>query len=158
MIRFLQNSFILVSILLSTTSLVIAQNEFQENIDSRTPQEILDSYGGLKHAVLQMTRDEWAVVRDWDGFDENAYLDALKNFKDSFKGEREKRKELRMKMVQQNDDCGCWVEPDDTYLTLVPPPGLGGLGPNEVQWETQGGAGWDVDCASPPIEFPGWTF
>ena len=36
-------------------------------------------------------------------------------------------------------------------LTPVPPPGLGGLGLNEVQWETQGGAGWDVDCASPPI-------
>lgn len=158
MIRFLQNSFILVSILLSTTSLVNAQNEFQENTDSRTPQHILDSYGGLKHAVLQMTREEWVVVREWEGFDENAYLDALHNFKDSFDGEREKRKELRMKMVQQNDDCGCWVEPDETYQTLVPPPGLGGLGPNEVQWATQGGAGWDVDCASPPIEFPGWTF
>ena len=102
MIRFLQNSFILVSILLSTTSLVNAQNEFQENTDSRTSQQILDSYGGLKHAVLQMTREEWGVVREWDGFDENAYLDALHNFKDSFDGEREKRKELRMKMVQQN--------------------------------------------------------
>ena len=43
MIRFLQSSFILASILLSTSSLVIAQNESQENTDSRTPQEILDN-------------------------------------------------------------------------------------------------------------------
>ena len=66
MIRFLQNSFILASILLSTSTLVIAQNELIENTDSRTPQEILDSYGGLKHAVIHMTRDEWEVIRAWD--------------------------------------------------------------------------------------------
>ena len=138
MIRFLQNSFILASILLSTSSLVIAQNEFQENTDSRTPQEILDSYGGLKHAVLHMTRPEWEVVREWDGFDQTAYVEALKEFKSSFDGERAKRKEQRLKMIQQNDDCGCWVEPDETYMTLVPPGGLGGPGPNEVEWATQG--------------------
>ncbi len=158
MIRFLQYSFILASILLSTISLVIAQNEFQENTGSRTPQQILDSYGGLKHAVLHMTRPEWEVVSEWEGFDQTAYIESLKEFKSSFDGERAKRKEQRLKMIQQNDDCGCWVEPDDTYMTLIPPGGLGGPGPNEVEWATQGGAGWDVDCASPPITFPGWTF
>ena len=157
MIRFLQNSFILASILLSTSTLVIAQNEQLENTDSRTPQEILDSYGGLKHAVIHMTRDEWEVIRAWDEFDENVYLAALREFKASFAEEREKRKQARLQKAQQSE-CGCWVEPDDTYITLVPPPGLGGLGPNEQQWANQGGAGWDVDCSSPPIQLPGWTF
>ena len=156
MIRLLQKSLILATILLPTSALVIAQSE-QLIKEFRTPQEILDSYGGLKHAVLQMTRDEWEIVRAWEGFDENEYIAALKVFKDSYADERARRKEERLKKAQATD-CGCWVEPDDTYMTLVPPPGLGGLGPNEVQWATQGGAGWDVDCASPPIQFPGWTF
>ena len=125
MIRFLQNSFILASILLSTSTLVFAQNEQLENTDSRTPQEILDSYGGLKHAVIHMTRDEWEVIRAWDEFDENAYLAALREFKASYTEEREKRKQSRLQKAQQSE-CGCWVEPDDTYITLVPPPGLGG--------------------------------
>ena len=73
MIRLLQKSLILATILLPTSALVIAQSE-QLIKDFRTPQEILDSYGGLKHAVLQMTRDEWEIVRAWEGFDENAYI------------------------------------------------------------------------------------
>ncbi len=105
-----------------------------------------------------MTRPEWEIIREWDGFDQTAYAEALKEFKSSFDDERKKRKEQRLKMIQQNDDCGCWVEPDETYKTLIPPGGLGGPGPNEVEWATQGGAGWDVDCASPPISFPGWSF
>ncbi len=154
MIRFLQNSFILVSIILPTSAVIVAQSE---QPDSRTAQDILDSYGGLKHAVIQMTRDEWEVVRAWEDFDETAYIETLKEFKDSFADEREKRKAERL-LKAQITDCGCWVEPDDTYMTLIPPGGLGGPGTNEVEWATQGGAGWDVDCASPPIQFPGWTF
>ena len=157
MIRFLQNIFILVAILTSTSTFVFSQNEQLENADSPDPQEILDFYGGLKHAVIHMTRHEWEIIRAWDGFDETAYLDALAEFKASFAEEREKRKQSRLQKAQQSE-CGCWVEPDETYTTLVPPPGLGGLGPNEQQWASQGGAGWDVDCASPPIQFPGWTF
>ena len=99
--------------------MVIAQNEQLENTDSRTPQEILDSYGGLKHAVIHMTRDEWEVIRAWDEFDENAYLAALREFKASL---LEKKKASETSKVQQSE-CGCWVEPDDTYITLVPPPG-----------------------------------
>ena len=84
MIRFLQNSLILVSIILPTSAAVVAQSEQPVLTDSRTAQEILDSYGGLKHAVIQMTRDEWEVVRAWEDFDETAYVEALKEFKDSF--------------------------------------------------------------------------
>ena len=107
MIRFLQNSFILATILLSTSTLVFAQNEQLENTDSRTPQEILDSYGGLKHAVIHMTRDEWEVIRAWDEFDENAYLAALREFKASFAEEREKESNLDFKKHNKaNADVG----------------------------------------------------
>ena len=66
-----------------------------------------------------MTRPEWEIVREWDGFDQTAYAEALKEFKSSFDDERKKRKEQRLKMIQQNNDCGCWVEPDETYKTLI---------------------------------------
>ena len=83
MIRFLQYTFILSSLLLICSSSLIAQNEvdFSENI---TAQKIFDSYGGFDHAVLKMNREEWKIVRAWEGFDENAYLETLFNFKASF--------------------------------------------------------------------------
>ena len=156
MIRFQQNTFILCALFISCATNVIAQSEveFSENI---TAQKIFDSYGGFDHAVLKMTREEWIVVRAWEGFDENAYLETLVNFKASFSEDREKSKISRQAKVLQSD-CNCWVEPDESYTTMVPPPGLGGLQPGEEQWFTQGGAGWDVDCSSAPISFPGWTF
>ncbi|MDE0721785.1 MAG: gliding motility-associated C-terminal domain-containing protein [Flavobacteriales bacterium] len=156
MIRFLHNTFILCCIIAIATPNVVAQS----NIDftaQKSAEKIIDSYGGFNHAVINMTRDEWDVVRAWEGFDENAYLETLSNFKASFSDDREKRKANRQAKVLQSD-CGCWVEPDATYTTLVPPPGLGGLQPGEEQWFSQGGAGWDVDCSSAPISFPGWTF
>ena len=125
-----------------------AQVEYQE---SRTAKQIIDSYGTFEKAVLNMTRDEWSVVREWEEFDEIRYLTVLRDYKDSFAGERAKLKELRLQKIMQNDACGCWVEPDETYTRMVPPPGLAGLGPNEMAWLNQGGAGWDVDCSSEPI-------
>ncbi|MEY3010811.1 MAG: hypothetical protein RLZZ314_1453, partial [Bacteroidota bacterium] len=119
--------------------------------DTRTAKEIIDSYPSFEEAVLEMTREEWEVVRAWDEFDEVAYLTFLHKYHDSFDEKRAERKELRMKVLQQDGACGCWVEPDDSYITMVPPPGLGGLGPNEMAWANQGGAGWNVDCSSNPI-------
>ena len=138
---------------------VQAQVNFEE---SRTAKQILDSYDSFEKAVLNMTRDEWAVVREWEEFDEVRYLTVLREHKDSFAGKREELKQLRLQKIAQNDACGCWVEPDETYTTMVPPPGLGGLGPNEMAWANQGGAGWDVDCSSDPIAVSNqtdpWTF
>ena len=127
---------------------LMAQVDFQE---SRSAVQILDSYGSFEKAVLNMSREEWEVVRAWEEFDEVRYLTVLREYKDSFAEEREKRKELRMLKVLPDDACGCWVEPDETYTRMVPPPGLAGLGPNEMAWANQGGAGWDVDCSSEPI-------
>ena len=109
-----------------------------------------------------MTREEWDVVREWEGFDEVRYLTFLQEYHDSFDAERAANKELRMQRVMEDDACGCWVEPDETYITMVPPPGLGGLGFNEMAWENQGGAGYNVDCSSPLIAISSpsqpWTF
>lgn len=157
MIRHLQKSLLVVGLLMSSSVCVSAQLNLDVDAETRTPKQIIDSYGGFDHAVLQMTRDEWTVVREWPEFEENRYLQVLRDYKASFAGKREKLKDQRLAKVLDSD-CECWVEPDDTYTTLVPPPGLGGLGPNEEQWASQGGAGWDVDCSSAPIALPGWTF
>ena len=156
MIRFLQTTLILCSVLAITSPNVLAQSNIEFSTQ-QSAEEIIDSYGGLKHAVIHMTRDEWEVVRAWEGFNENEYLQSLNDFKASYAEKRTKLKIERLTKVLDNH-CGCWVEPDATYTTLVPPPGLGGLQPGEEAWVAQGGAGWDVDCASAPIPLPGWTF
>lgn len=157
MIRHLQKSVLLAGLIFASSVCATAQLDIDLDKDTRTPKQIIDSYGGFDHAVIQMTRGEWSVVREWSEFDENRYLEVLRDHKKSFAGEKEKKKDQRLAKILDTD-CECWVEPDETYTTLVPPPGLGGLGPNEEQWANQGGAGWDVDCSSAPISFPGWTF
>lgn len=130
--------------------------------ESRDAQTIMDGYGSFEKAVLDMTREEWTVVRAWEGFDNERYLTFLHEYHHRFDAERSARKASRVQRVQQNDACGCWVEPDDSYITMVPPPGIGGLGPNEQAWANSGGAGWNVDCASDPIPVSPngnpWTF
>ena len=163
MIQLVNNRAVLslwmVALLAVANAPVQAQVNFEE---SRTAKQILDSYDSFEKAVLNMTRDEWAVVREWEEFDEVRYLTVLREHKGSFAGKREELKQLRLQKIAQNDACGCWVEPDETYTTMVPPPGLGGLGPNEMAWANQGGAGWDVDCSSDPIAVSNqtdpWTF
>ena len=132
---------------------LVGQIEYDER---RTPEEILASYGSFEEAVLNMTRPEWSVVGNWEGFDEMRYLTFLQEYKASFADERSERKAARVKKLQEDGDCGCWVEPDDSYYTMVPPPGLAGLGPNEIAWAVDGtavgGASWTVDAASEPFE------
>jgi gliding motility-associated-like protein len=156
MFRFLQNTFILCLMIAFTTPNVLAQSDI-DFTSQQSAEKIIESYGGLNHAVINMTREEWETVRAWDSFDETQYLESLHNFKDSYAAKREKLKMERQAKVLDNN-CGCWIEPDATYTTLVPPPGLAGLQPGEEVWADQGGAGWDVDCSSAPISFPGWTF
>ena len=152
MIRRIHNLFVvptMVVLMLALTGFSsTAQGDFE---DSRTAKQIIDSYPSFEEAVLEMTRDEWAVVRAWEDFDEVRYLTFLHDYHDSFDAKREENKAMRLQKIMQNDACGCWVEPDDSYTTMVPPPGLGGLGPNEMAWENEGGAGWNVDCSSAPI-------
>ena len=132
-------------------NLTFGQVDFAEQ---RSASQILESYPTFEDAVLNMTREEWTVVRKWEDFDELRYLTFLHEYKDSFAEERARRKELRIQQVMEDDECGCWVEPDDTYTRMVPPPGIGGLGPNEMAWvfQAEGGGGWDVDCSSDALQ------
>ena len=135
----------------------------QSQADSNAATYILDRYNSFEDAVLQMTREEWSVVRAWSGFDEARYVEVLRNHKSQFEEVRAERRAFRVQNAQiQDEGCGCWVEPDDSYITMVPPPGLGGLPPNEMAWAYQGGAGWDVDCSSEAIPLSEaqntWTF
>ena len=132
MIRFLHSTFILCFIIAISAPNVVAQSNIVFTAQ-KSAEKIIDSYGGFNHAVINMTRDEWDIVRAWEGFDENAYLETISSFKASFSDDREKRKANRQAKVLQSD-CNCWVEPDDSYTTMVPPPGLGGLQPGEEQW------------------------
>ena len=143
--------FGLCALVFTTTCVATAQDApvFDAPADAKS---ILDSYGSFEKAVLGMTRPEWEVVRAWEGFDNERYLQFLHDYHDSFDGERAARKEVRLQKVLENDACGCWVEPDETYTTMVPPAtGIGGLEPDEMAWANQGGAGWNVDCSSEPI-------
>ena len=67
---------VLSSLFVALSTLVFApttaQVTFEEN---RTAKQILDSYESFERAVLNMTRDEWEVVRAWEGFDQAALLD-----------------------------------------------------------------------------------
>ena len=120
---------------------------------TRTAQDIIASYGTKEKAYLNMNREEWAVVGKSPEFSEEELNEALRMQRDSFKQERESRAQLRAQQVQ-NDDCDCWVEPDDTYITMVQPAGIFGPGDDELEWENQ--ADWSgsmlIDVASGPIE------
>ena len=147
----LSRLFGLCALVFTTAGVATAQDSsvFDAPADAKS---ILDSYGSFEKAVLGMTRPEWEVVRAWEGFDNERYLQFLHDYHDSFEGERAARKELRLQKVLENDACGCWVEPDETYTTMVPPAtGIGGLEPDEMAWANEGGAGWNVDCSSEPI-------
>jgi len=153
-------SFALVTLFSSLT--MFGQAQYDER---RSPEEIMASYGSFEEAVLKMSRSEWSVVSKWDGFDTERHLTILHEHRDSFAGERARLKEVRVKKIASSEDCQCWVEPDESYFTMVPPPGIGGLGPNEIAWDVDGtsvgGASWNVDAASAPLDISlddSWSF
>ena len=78
MIRRIHNLFVvptMVVLMLALTGFSSpAQVAFE---DSRTAKQIIDSYPSFEEAVLEMTRDEWAVVRAWEDFDEVRYLSLI---------------------------------------------------------------------------------
>ena len=83
-------------------------------------QEILDQYHSFEGAVLNMSRNEWSVVRDWDGYDEDKARAILHEAKESWKKENEALT-LDRKQMRQNQPGGwdCWIEPDDSYEQIT---------------------------------------
>jgi hypothetical protein len=113
----------------------------------KSAQEILDKYHSLKGAVLNMSREEWAVVRDWEGYDEHAVRVILNQEKENWKKDNEslilERKNMRQ---NQPGGCDCWIEPDDTYELIT-----------TFDWQYTAGAGANVDCSIGPLDLS-WTF
>ena len=79
-----------------TTACAAAAQDTPEYDIPADAKSILDSYGSFEKAVLRMTRPEWDVVRAWEGFDNERYLQFLHDYHDSFEGERASRKEVRL--------------------------------------------------------------
>ena len=116
----------------------------QEFIET-TPAEItgiFSKYGGFDQAVLMMSREEWDVYRDWDGFDDQATRDVIKKFKNTPEriAKRAQRKQQRMTSTSA---CQCWIEPTSDYTFI-----------GTDDWHFTGGAGPDVDASLGPLALP----
>lgn len=107
-----------------------------------TGPEILKRYRTLEMAVFSMTREEWEIFRAWEGYDERAVIEII----EARKAEYQPTAEL-LKAARSADECDCWVEPDETYLSV-----------NASDWDECGGAGVDVDCWFGPVFLGGWNF
>ncbi len=109
-----------------------------------TGDELVEKYHGFEGAVLNMTREEWAVFRDWEGYDQRAHIEILQARKTEYNATREARRQAR---IARASDCDCWIEPDNSYTQVT-----------TEDWVQFGGAGLDVDCFIGPISMNGWQF
>ena len=114
---------------------------------SEAALDVIERYGSFKGAVLNMTRDEWKVLRAWDEFKEQEARAILHEDKVKWEAENVELTEDRTKMRQTNPGgCDCWIEPDNTYEQIT-----------TFDWDYTDGAGVNVDCSVGPLDL-GWTF
>ncbi|MDP4954026.1 MAG: gliding motility-associated C-terminal domain-containing protein [Flavobacteriales bacterium] len=115
----------------------------------KTAEEIISSYSSFEEAVFEMTREEWAVVRAWDAYNEDEVVEIIMARKNTPEAQ-ERRASAKAKRMNQppGDGCECWIEPDGTYTNIT-----------TNMWDQTGGAGADVDAWLGPISLgPGVTF
>ena len=113
----------------------------------QSAQSILDKYKSFKGAVLNMTRDEWSVIRNSEEYNEQDARVILNESKEAWKKENAALIQERKAMRQnQPGGCDCWIEPDDTYEQIT-----------TFDWDFTDGAGANVDCSIGPLQLP-WTF
>lgn len=106
-------------------------------------EDLIEKYHSYEGAVLNMTREEWDVFHAWEGYDREAHVRILEDYKAQFSEGREARKQAR---AARSSECDCWIEPDDTYTQVT-----------TNDWVESGGAGLDVDCFIGPIGLNGWS-
>jgi gliding motility-associated-like protein len=111
-----------------------------------TPEEILDKYGSFEGAVINMSREEWDVMRTWEQYDEQRVREIAHAHKEKKEKERDEAG-LNARKLMPPGGCDCWIEPDNTYQTVT-----------TFDWDFTGGAGVNVDCAIGPISTGGWNF
>lgn len=149
-------SFLLASFALT----VLAQNTVQfngagnmeavpyRNAPKTSVEDILEYYGSFKGAVLNMTREEWAVMRAWEEYDESAARQIRQDHKAAWQAEHaEEIAARKAERTNSSDGCDCWIEPDASYTQI-----------QTADWDFTDGAGADVDCSLGPLTMPGWLF
>ena len=103
---------------------------------------VLERYGSYKGAVLNMTRDEWEVMRSSDVYDHEEAKRILKEHKARWKAEHAQEiADRKAERMQMTGGCDCWVEPDESYTLIT----------EDDQYYTAG-AGINVDFSTPPIQ------
>jgi hypothetical protein len=135
---------ILFALFCFTTSMnaQVTQNQEAEAREA-TPESIIRKYNSFKGAVINMTRDEWEVLRTWENYDEAEARQIVADRKGKHTERMAQNKGARM---MAEGDCECWVEPDETYTQI-----------NSTDWDETGGAGIDVDAWLGPIGLNGWS-
>ena len=104
-----------------------------------TGPELIEKYKTFEGAVINMTREEWEVMRQWDGYDEDAARKVVADRKKRLAPSDEPPSQSKM----LTGGCDCWVQPDGSYTTI-----------GTTDWDFTGGAGADVDCAVGPLSLP----
>lgn len=106
-----------------------------------TVEGILERYGSFKGAVLNMTRDEWGVMRSSADYDHEEVKRILKEHKAKWKAEHaDEIAERKAQRMQMTGGCDCWVEPDASYTLIT----------EDDQFYTDG-AGINVDFSTAQI-------
>jgi len=139
--------FVLLTLSIAFGNLLIAQQLLSVSVANTpatpaTGEAIIEKYSTYERAVHEMNREEWAVFRNWSGYDEDRVVAIRKAAKKKY---RKTHPAGGVKMFPPGG-CDCWVEPDATYTTI-----------ETDDWDFTGGAGADVDCSIGPIQL-GWTF
>ncbi|MGB1076138.1 MAG: gliding motility-associated C-terminal domain-containing protein [Flavobacteriales bacterium] len=106
-------------------------------------EAIIDKYHTFERAVHEMSRDEWAIFRSWEGYDESRVVAIRAAAKEKYRKEHPPKNGVKM---FPPGGCDCWIEPDASYTTI---------GTND--WDYTAGAGADVDCSIGPVQL-GWSF
>lgn len=140
MTRFLSLFATLVAAAL-TTGTVFAQQHQQahDRYVLRTSGEaLIEKYKTFEGAVIHMTREEWEVMRAWEGYDEAEARRIVAERKAKLAPSDEP---FMSKLL--TGGCDCWVQPDGSYTTI-----------GTTDWDFTGGAGADVDCSVGPLDLP----
>jgi gliding motility-associated-like protein len=137
------------ALIFSTLFLLNIVGFSQQTEPVETPQDwpsIMKKYGSFETAVYEMTREEWAIYRATEDYDQRQVAEIIEAHREiSYPEEmRHERKQTRM---SQAGECDCWIEPDDTYIEVT-----------EFDWDDCQGGGVGVDCWMGPIGFNGWSF
>lgn len=145
----MKNAFIL-ALLCLISSVLSAQNTSAPSlpIESSSFHLIADKYGSVDDAILKMTRDEWAVYRSSELYNEDLVVQVIENQKNTSEKIALREAQKQKRLLPNDNNCACWIEPDETYTEIT-----------TSMWTASGGSGPDVDSYLGPLAMgDGLTF